>query len=123
MTKILLVDDDPTGSDLLKMFLELETFEVLTARNLDNARTTLDKSFCIVLLDFHLSRNESGLVLLNEIRAGETNALTDIPIIVTSGDDRATQDALDQGASAFMHKPFAPSQLVEKIRELIQTRL
>ena len=119
MTKILLVDDDPASSGLLKMFLEFETFEVLIARNLEYARKALDQSIGIVLLDIHLSRNESGLVLLDEIRTGKTDAAEDIPVVVTSGDDRETQSVLDQGANAFMYKPFPPSQLVEKIHELL----
>lgn len=119
MTKILLVDDDPTSSDLLKMFLELEAFEVVTARNLTNARNALSKSTCAVLLDYHLSQNVNGLDLLDEIRAGQTNCAKDTAVIVTSGDDRAQECALSQGANAFMHKPFAPSELVAVIRDLL----
>lgn len=118
MTKILLVDDDPTGSDLLKMFLELEAFEVVIARNLETARKTLDQTILVVLLDYHLSRNESGLVLIDEIREGLTNAEINLPIIVTSGDDRASIHAMNQGANLFMHKPFSPSDLVKEIRAL-----
>ena len=119
MTKILLVDDDPTSSDLLKMFLELESFEVVTARNLVTARDVLDDSTCVVLLDYHLSQNVNGLDFLDEIRSGRTKALEDTPVIVTSGDDRAQENALEQGANAFMHKPFAPSELVVVIRGLL----
>lgn len=119
MTKILLVDDDPTGSSLLKMFLELENFQVVIAHDLEQARNKLDENTKIVLLDYHLSRNVSGLVLLDEIRAGQTNSTKDVPVIVTSGDDRANQASVDQGANAFMHKPFGPSDLVTVIQSLL----
>lgn len=119
MTKILLVDDDPTGSSLLKMFLELENFQVVIAHDLEQARNILDGNTKVVLLDYHLSRNVSGLILLDEIRAGQTDSNKDIPIIVTSGDDRANQASIDQGANTFMHKPFGPSDLVRVIHSLL----
>ncbi|MFT5193107.1 MAG: DNA-binding response OmpR family regulator [Cellvibrionaceae bacterium] len=119
MTKILLVDDDPASSNLLKMFLEFEAFEVISVYTLEKAREALDKSIRLVLLDYHLSRNVSGLVLLDEIRAEQTGSDRNIPVVITSGDDRVSQSVLEQGASAFMHKPFSPSALVEKIRELL----
>ncbi|MFK7804082.1 MAG: response regulator transcription factor [Anaerolineae bacterium] len=119
MTKILLVDDDPTGSSLLKMFLELENFSVTTVHDLEQARHALDENTRLVLLDYHLSRNVSGLLLLEEIRAGKTDSAKETPVIITSGDDRANQASIEQGANAFMHKPFGPSDLVAVIHTLI----
>lgn len=119
MAKILLVDDDPTNSDLLKMFLELEAFEVDVAHNLDDARNALTPSIDLVLLDYHLTRKMNGLTLLAEIREGQTDLPAQTPIIVASGDDRVDQKSLDEGANLFMHKPFSPSNLVLKIRDLL----
>ena len=119
MAKILLVDDDPTNSDLLKMFLELEAFEVAVAHNLDDARCALAPSIDLVLLDYHLTRKMNGLTLLTEIRDGQTDIPATTPIIVASGDDRVDQKSLDEGANLFMHKPFSPSNLVVKIRDLL----
>ena len=120
MAKILIVDDDPTNSDLLKMFLELEHFEVEVAHTLEAARNSLGPTINLVLLDYHLTRKMSGLTLLSEIRGGKTNQPSDTPIIVASGDDRVDQKSLEEGADLFMHKPFSPSNLVIKIRNLLQ---
>ena len=119
MTKVLLVDDNPTNSDLLKMFLELEGFEVIIARDLDAAHNELGPSVCLILLDYHLTRNTNGLMLLHDIRGGATKQPPKTPIIVASGDDRVDQKSLDEGADIFMHKPFSPADLVQKIRSLV----
>lgn len=119
MATILLVDDDPTNSDLLKMFLELEAFDVIVARTLDKARLALDQTIDLILLDYHLTRRMNGLTLMNEIRTGQTIQAAELPVIVASGDDRVEQKALDEGANYFMHKPFSPTDLVTKIRELL----
>ena len=119
MATILLVDDDPSNSDLLKMFLELEAFDVIVARTLDKARLALDQTIDLILLDYHLARRMNGLTLMHEIRTGQTVQFSEIPVIVASGDDRVEQRALDEGANHFMHKPFSPADLVAKIRELI----
>lgn len=119
MAKILLVDDDPTNNDLLKMFLELEAFEVSAVRSLDQAREVLASSINLVLLDYHLDKNTRGVELLKEIRAGETPALPSTPVIITSGDDRVIDMSLELGASLFMHKPFSPSALVVEIRRFL----
>ena len=119
MTKIILVDDDLSSSNLLKMFLEFETFHVVSARDLEQARAALDANTAAVLLDYHLGRDVNGLDLLDEIRSGETNAIKDTPVIVTSGDDRANRSAIEQGANAFMQKPFGPAALVDVLNNLL----
>lgn len=121
MAKILIVDDDPTNSDLLKMFLELEKFEVAVAHNLDAARAALNPQIDLILLDYHLTRKMNGLTLLGEIREGATKQPPLTPIIVASGDDRVDQKSLEEGASLFMHKPFSPANLVVNIGILLQT--
>ena len=119
MAKILLLDDEPAGTQLLKMALEFDGFEVVTTNSLQGARQALTAEVAAVILDYHLLKGESGLTLLHEIRTGETILPQDAPVIVTSGDDRCEKEATDLQASHVLIKPFSPGTLTVHLRALI----
>ena len=68
LTKILVIDDDPNITDLLKMYLEKEGYEVKTAADGQEGLTTF-KMYepDLVLLDVMLPRKD-GLQICREIR-------------------------------------------------------
>ena len=68
LTKILVIDDDPNITDLLKMYLEKEGYEVKTAADGQEGLTTF-KLYepDLVLLDVMLPRQD-GLQICREIR-------------------------------------------------------
>jgi DNA-binding response OmpR family regulator len=116
LPKILIVDDDRTTSTLLSTLFELEGFEVVTHPQPD---TVLEKAraLCpdILLIDCHLA-NRDGLAVLRALRADAD--FEPVPVVMTSGLDRSAECMRD-GASAFVMKPFAPSDLIDLVRSLI----
>ena len=116
---ILLVDDERSTSDLLKMFLELDGFEVLLAPTLAQARAQITPRIDAFIIDRNLAEGANGAILAREIRAGQTAAHPDSIIIFTSGDDRREDEAEEIQATRFLLKPFSPSDLSETLSQLI----
>ncbi|WP_024287415.1 response regulator [Cellulomonas sp. KRMCY2] len=113
MTKILVVDDDPSLLRALSINLRARHFDVRTASDgreaLRQASTFLPDT---VVLDLGLP-DIDGVEVVQGLR-GWTN----VPIIVLSARDTqsAKVDALDAGADDYMTKPFGMDELLARIR-------
>lgn len=118
MTNILLVDDDKTNANLMKLLLEMDGFTVTVSPDLDHARNNLTADIKAFIIDCNLSKGDNGVDLLVEIREGQTAVAPDIPVIMTSGDDRRSQEAVASGATMFMLKPYSPSKLSQELQTL-----
>lgn len=111
MTKIIVVDDDPTNVLLTQMLLELEGFTVVACTNLEQTYAAAQGGADALVIDVNLSRGESGLDFLKAVRAGETAVPPKTVVVITSGDHRRKREAMDLGASKFLLKPYPPENL------------
>jgi CheY-like chemotaxis protein len=109
--RILVVEDDPITSGAIRMVLRWEGFDVDCARNgreaLDKLRSAQSKHD-LILLDVRMPVLDGEQFRRQQKRDA---ALKDIPVIVISGAYSASLDA-----SAYLHKPFQPKQLLEAVR-------
>lgn len=119
MTQIIVVDDDNTNSSLIKMLLELDGFSVETCEDQKKAEDSASLNTEAFVIDCHLARGRSGLDLLRAIRAGETKADSETAVIVTSGDYRQEEEAVESGANLFLLKPYPPNTLSEVLTDLL----
>jgi two-component system KDP operon response regulator KdpE len=110
---ILVVEDDPIVSEILRATLEYSgyTCEAVTtaASALDRFRTSRPDA---ILTDLALPDSD-GMDLVSALRD-----LSQIPVLVLSG-RRSEADkiaALDRGADDYIEKPFLPGELVARIR-------
>lgn len=119
MPKVLLVEDDDTMLSLLSMFLQFEGFEVGSLPNRDNLEDVLHTLHqflpSVVLIDVHL-RCFNGFDLLHKIRLDP--ALQQMRVVMSSGMDYC-MEAYQQGADAFILKPYMPEELVKKIKQTL----
>lgn len=114
MPKVMIVDDDRTMVSLLKILLEMDGFEVVNITQGSNFISSLREDRPdIVLLDVFLT-NMDGKELVTEVR--ESDDLSDLKIIMTSGMDLAEQ-CVNAGADAFLLKPYTPEQLMQVLNE------
>ena len=116
-TKILLVDDDPTVLQLLKLFLEKEGYQVLTAEGgaagLEIAAKELPD---LALLDIIMPVMD-GFETCRRLRE---LGVQSILVMSHRHDERSVVKALELGADDYLRKPFEVPVLLAKIRTLLR---
>lgn len=118
MRKIVIVDDDPNMSRLMRVLFELEGFEVITAQRYQDILPLIQQVRPdAVLMDVRVQGRET-LDVVRQIRREPD--LTNIPVVMTSGIDYRKQ-CLDAGANSFLLKPFAPDEMVRTVGTLLGT--
>ncbi len=114
---ILVVDDDPQITSLLKRYFSKQGFETLCAASGHEMRGILaENRVDICVLDVGLP-DVDGFALTREIRRS-----SDLPIIVLSVRDE-TYDrvlGLEFGADDYVTKPFEPRELVARIKTVLR---
>ncbi len=108
MTKVLVVDDDPSLIKALRIGLTARGDDVATARSGRDAIAQVALLHPgLVILDLGLP-DLDGLEVCRRIRQ-----FSNVPIIVLSayGDERRKVEALDGGADDFITKPFGMAEL------------
>ena len=112
----MLVDDDYTTTQLLKILLEMDGYSV---RVVPNGRKVVSEAKHnrpdVVIMDVHLA-DSNGIEVLRELRSD--HELTQLPVIMSSGMDLEDQ-CKQAGATAFVLKPFPPDQLSTVIQKLL----
>lgn len=113
--RILLLDDDPSMSTLLKTLLTLEGFQVEAFEGMDRDVIEFIQSDRpdVLITDIHL-RTHNGIEITRSIRTHPD--LNYLKIIITSGMDQATK-SLAAGANFFLMKPYMPDELIKMLRE------
>lgn len=113
--RLLLVEDDPTLGEGLRDFLRSEGYRVDWAQTLAGTAGLAAEPFDVWLLDWSLP-DGSGVAWL----AGQRARGVATPAIVLTARDRLADriHGLDSGADDFLVKPFAPEELVARLRAL-----
>ena len=118
--KVLIVDDEFAIRDMLRMALELAGFRCIEAENIQQAYTlVVDERPDILLLDWMLPGG-SGLELLRRLKRDDiARELPVIMLTATTAEDNVIQ-GLDAGADDYIAKPFAPKELIARIKALLR---
>ncbi len=117
--KVLLIEDDRTMLTLLSTLLRFEGFDVVQLQDdesLESAMQVIHRETPgVILLDVHL-RRWNGIDLLKMIRADRATQAAGV--VMSSGIDLG-QRCLEQGANAFILKPYMPEDLIQKIHQVM----
>ena len=117
--RILLIEDEKDMAYAVTLQLEAKGYEVITAFDgrdgLDKART---KKPDLIILDLMLPKID-GYKVCRMLKFD--NKYQNIPIILFTAraQDSDKKIGRDVGADAYITKPFEPSVLLDKIRELL----
>lgn len=116
-TKILVVDDDSHISEVVKLYLEKEGYEVYVAEDgaegVNKFKAVQPK---LVVLDIMLPVMD-GMQVCNEIRR-----IDNTPIIMLSAKGEVFDKVLllELGADDYMVKPFEPKELIARIKAILR---
>ena len=117
---ILVIDDDPEMCTILQQILSWDQYVVTTLSFLPEVAKFAQMNFDLVLLDIRLSsQSKNQLISLNwltEFKNDTQHPYT--PVVILSGDanPETIVNALDRGADDYIIKPFAPPELLARIR-------
>ena len=118
--KILVVDDDPDIRDILKLTLSEENYEILEAKDGEEALKIINtKPLDLVLLDYKIPKMD-GRQVCRLIK--KDLLLRHLPIIMVTGkgDINDKVDGIDAGADDYVVKPFEPKELLARIRMILR---
>jgi PAS domain S-box-containing protein len=119
--KILVVDDSEQNRKLLRVLLEAERFEVVTASNGIEALKVMDRSMVDAVISDVLMPRMDGYRLCHEVRT--SSRLKAVPFIVYTATYTSPSDekvALDFGADKFLKKPASPEEIIGALHEVMK---
>ncbi len=120
MRRVLVVEDDEEFAHaLLRRLGESGFLGVVARRGEEGLELARQGGFDLVVLDLNLPGMD-GFQVLTALRAGGPY----VPVLVLSGreDELDKVMALDLGADDYVTKPFAPRELVARLRALLRRR-
>ena len=117
MTKVLVVDDEPSILRALRINLTAREYDVITAADGATGLTAVARDHPdVIILDLGLP-DMDGTDVIHGVRGWATT-----PIIVLSAWDQETQKvaALDAGADDYVTKPFGMNELLARLRAAVR---
>jgi len=115
---ILLVEDEKTLSDVIKLNLDIEGYTVVNVNDGQKALDTLQNSvFDLIILDIMLP-NVNGFEILKQVRS--SNQHTSILIISAKDGTSDRIKGLKLGADDYLTKPFDLQELMLRVKALLR---
>jgi two-component system, OmpR family, response regulator MprA len=115
---ILVVDDDPRITDLVRRILAYDGYSIAVAASGNEALTrTLEHPPDLIVLDIMLPGLD-GLEVTRRLRAAGDN----VPILLLTARDAVADrvEGFEMGADDYLVKPFAPEELLVRVKALLR---
>lgn len=120
--RILAVDDAPQNLEILRVRLEANGYEVITAADgeegLARAR---DSDPDLVLLDVMMPKLD-GVAVLKQLKADATLRFVPVVLVTAKSDLRDVVGGLEAGADDYLVKPFEQAALIARVRSLLRIK-
>ena len=119
MAKILVAEDEKDIRELIVFSLTFAGFEVVSAVDgqdaLEKAREVKPD---LIMMDVRMPRMTGYEACA---RMKEMEDLKDIPVVMLSakGQESEIQTGLEAGAYEYILKPFAPDELIERLKQIV----
>lgn len=121
MKRLLIVDDSKLMRDMVAACLRplgAVTFE-FAGSGLEAIERLALAGYDLVVLDLNMP-DVGGIEVIEFVRSQDQLRSLPILVVTTRGDDTSKNRVLEAGASAFLAKPFAPPQILDEVRRLLE---
>jgi DNA-binding NarL/FixJ family response regulator len=113
--KLLLIDDDPNLVLLVKDYLELRGYEVVTAKNGREALRVLEENLPSLIICDVMMPEMDGYSFVKRVRDNPQTSWLPVLFLSAKGQIQDRVTGLNTGADVYMVKPFEPDELVAQI--------
>ena len=114
---ILIVEDEPKISHLLRDYLQQAGYEMRESLNYDQIRSWVEQEeINLILLDWMLP-GMSGLEICQQLRT-----ISNVPILMITArvEEIDRLKGLDSGADDYICKPFSPREVVARVKAVLR---
>jgi len=118
MYTICLVEDEEALSNIVKLYLEREGYQVICFTKGSEAIKYIGSQVDLWILDIMLGDDISGYDVIKKIRETDEN----VPVIFTSARDQEIDKifGLELGSDDYMTKPYSSKELVLRVNNIIK---
>lgn len=117
---VLLVEDEPAISTVLKYNLEAEGYKVSEAADGEEALAQIDERVPdLILLDLMIPL-VPGLEVCRHVRRNPETRNTPVIMLTARGEEEDRIRGLNTGADDYIVKPFSPAEVLARIRAVLR---
>jgi DNA-binding response OmpR family regulator len=119
MEKILIAEDEPDIRELIRLALQYNGYEVISASDgAEAVELARANSFDLIMLDVRMPRL-TGYEACRQMRQMETTKEVPIIFLSAKGQEAEVDEGLEAGADRYILKPFAPIELANEIKQIL----
>ena len=119
---LLVVDDEPAITKLLKMLLTRAKYRVAVCNSGDDAMRLLSQSHFDLMITDAIMPVMTGIELVRAVRGNPTHHDLPILMLTRKGDRADVQKALEAGVSDYVLKPIDEDLLIDKVELSLRKR-
>lgn len=118
MRKLLIADDEEGVRSLVRMTLEVDSFEILEAADGHEALALARRHRPDLLLLDVAMPGLSGFDVCRSVKGDPATASITVIMLTAKAQDSERQEGLEAGADDYFTKPFSPLVLLTKVDEI-----
>jgi len=119
---ILIVDDDPSGLDILQARLSAQHYAYISAGDGEMALAMVkDRRPDLILLDVMLPKI-NGIEVCKRVKSDPDLAFIPVIMVTAKADSRDIVAGLDAGADEYLTKPYSHSALVARVKSMLRIK-
>ncbi len=119
MSRILVAEDEKDIRELIAFTLRFAGFDVILATNGAEAiEVAAAEKPDLILMDVRMPKM-SGYEACRRLKENPQTALLPVVFLSAKGQDSEIQQGLESGAEEYILKPFAPDELIQQVRDIL----